>query len=177
MKYIFFLIIINLTYFSKCDLKTQKPECQKFLNTVFNEDFFFIPEPGKLNLVGIDTITILDQNEYLNSCAKSFNVTIAKSLITRASKFDNIRGKEIKKKTIIIINKDNLSSRIRSYNATSNDAKNPKYKCYFILKNFKISGDSINIQLDKLISNQSIRVGYLYKKGVYKLYKKEIGQY
>ena len=69
MKSIMILLFVFFTVNRNCnhDEKSFKYTCDQFIETIYNGSFFYIPKPGQLNLTGIDTITILDRDGYLNS--------------------------------------------------------------------------------------------------------------
>ncbi len=180
MKFILFTCIVFLSAFQKCNHNTTQNslECD-LLKVIFNEKFFYEPEPGKLmNIVGIDTITILDKSNYLMNCPTTLEIDIDTLNIEKGKTFRNLTVPINNFKKIIRIKQnDTIPIRIQGFKADVEDYNNPKFKCYFLLNKTRINKDSVYIEMEKFISNHKIGLTYCRKNGKWVLVDSLIGQY
>ena len=162
--------------FQKC-ADRQEADCGTLLETIFNESFFYVPEPGHLNLVARDSIFILDEENHLSGCSNDLVVRVDTALLNSAASFEGITGEPVEEKHIIILQEDDIPLRVKNYRSKLEDHDNSKYKCYFILKSFAVNNETISIHMEKLISNNAIKLNYRRSGSQFILIEKEIGKY
>ncbi len=185
MKALMIILLIFFATIQKCNHseKSLSFTCDQFVQTIFNVDCFYIPKPGQINLTGIDTITILDKNGYLNSfnCQSEGEFFVDTVLLNKGSDYTwsdlDVNIRQIRRKIYCIKKDDEIPIRIRSFRATLEDHKDPKYKCYFIMEEIKMNGDSLYIHMEKLITNHRIGLTYIKRNNEFELVDKLIGQY
>lgn len=171
MKIFLIVIFLIVTALQKCEENPKQIDlaCADLFQMIFNEIHFYQGKNVGITLSGIDTITILDKKQYLSTmnCTDIISISIDTNLLNSGvSHIDDKYTKLIRKvsnKKVKILQDDDLSPRILSFNPKDEEINSMKYKCYFLLEEINLKNDTLFIHLDKLITNH--RVGLTYIKG------------